>query len=469
MPGGPQAGRCLRRGRRITGTKNTPLRLGQNTYYFRTSFVLPVLPDGTRLQLRTVIDDGAVFYLNGREIFRQNIPAGIPVDFNTPASLVDNAVLTGPFALPGTGLVAGTNVLAVEVHQVNSTSSDIVFGCSLDLEGGTVAPRTPGAPNSLRLDLPEFPPVWISEVLPLNTEGLADGSGMREPWIELVNRGDDPIPLAGWFLSDSATAWDRWAFPGDAVLSPRSHVVIFADGQPSKSTPSEWHTSFRLEPSGGVVVLARPQLGGLAVMDYLRHSGLPSNTSAIPDADGIAGSSRPASPTPGDPDTPNRPPRLAAVARQEVPMGLPWRFTLVATDPDPYHRLAFSLVRGPAGMTVSPRGVLLWTPAPNQLGVQDITIRVTDDGVPPLADEVTFQAAVTAAMAVRIAVEWSGDQLQLVFTTVEGLPHRIEGTRNLAHPDWRLLQEFNGSGGSVRWPLADAAGLDPWYFRVVVP
>ena len=41
--------------------------------------------------------------------------------------------MEGPFALPlvGNGLVQGDNVLAVEVHQSATTSSDIVFGLDL--------------------------------------------------------------------------------------------------------------------------------------------------------------------------------------------------------------------------------------------------------------------------------------------------------------------------------------------------
>ena len=43
-----------------------------------------------------------------------------------------DAVLTGPFIIPGSALLAGENVLAVEVHQQNTTSSDVVFGMTLE-------------------------------------------------------------------------------------------------------------------------------------------------------------------------------------------------------------------------------------------------------------------------------------------------------------------------------------------------
>ena len=80
------------------------------------------------------LDDGAVFYLNGVEIQRVGMPAGT-ISYATPASRsVGDATTPDTFIVSGpllTNLVVGTNVLAVEVHQVNATSSDIVFGSAL--------------------------------------------------------------------------------------------------------------------------------------------------------------------------------------------------------------------------------------------------------------------------------------------------------------------------------------------------
>jgi hypothetical protein len=44
---------------------------------------------------------------------------------------VGDAVMLGPFDVPGCTLLAGTNVLAAEVHQIGFISSDIVFGLEL--------------------------------------------------------------------------------------------------------------------------------------------------------------------------------------------------------------------------------------------------------------------------------------------------------------------------------------------------
>ncbi len=78
-------------------------------------------------------DDGAVVYLNGVEVYRDNMPSG-PVDSETLAS---SGVTGGAEAawvvvtLPVAAIVSGENVLAVEVHQVHRTSSDLSFDATL--------------------------------------------------------------------------------------------------------------------------------------------------------------------------------------------------------------------------------------------------------------------------------------------------------------------------------------------------
>lgn len=138
---------------------------------------------------------------------------------------------------------------------------------------GTVvlAPATPGSANSVAEALPTIPRVWISEVVPDNRQGLADRTGVAEPWLEVVNLGTEPVPLAGWFLSPTYFALGSWAFPRGGFLEPGESKVIFLDGQTSETTASEWHASFRVDPASGVLALSREQLGALAVVDYLEY------------------------------------------------------------------------------------------------------------------------------------------------------------------------------------------------------
>ncbi|MBX3734462.1 MAG: putative Ig domain-containing protein, partial [Verrucomicrobiae bacterium] len=88
----------------------------------------------------------------------------------------------------------------------------------------------------------------------------------------------------------------------------------------------------------------------------------------------------------------NRSPVLHPVADRSIPKEEPLEITLTASDPDlPPNDLNFSLESGPAGLTVSPDGLLRWTPTEAQEpGTHVVTVSVTDNGEPPLSDSLSF-------------------------------------------------------------------------------
>ena len=104
---------------------------GRPTFYFRTAFEFPTNPAGVVLQFTNLIDDGAVFYLNGAELFRVRMHSGA-VEFSTlSADDVENAMFEVVRVAP-TNLVQGQNILAVEVHQERLTSRDLIFATGVD-------------------------------------------------------------------------------------------------------------------------------------------------------------------------------------------------------------------------------------------------------------------------------------------------------------------------------------------------
>lgn len=96
------------------------------TVYYRKS-INATAADVTRysaLNLRLLRDDGAVVYLNGKEIMRSNMPPGT-VTFNTEPEQTTGPVegdryMTATIPLAAGDLVTGSNVFAVEVHQSRS-------------------------------------------------------------------------------------------------------------------------------------------------------------------------------------------------------------------------------------------------------------------------------------------------------------------------------------------------------------
>ena len=101
------------------GDENTVMEAGHVTYYARHRFDVADPDDWSQLAVFLLADDGAAVYLNGVEIVRDNLPPG-PLTASTPAAdyrwgADENTY--HPIGAPADPLVAGTNVLAVEVHQ----------------------------------------------------------------------------------------------------------------------------------------------------------------------------------------------------------------------------------------------------------------------------------------------------------------------------------------------------------------
>jgi hypothetical protein len=108
------------------------------TYYFRTHFEFTNNLSGVALSFTNYLDDGAVFYLNGVEIYRDNLaPAPAPITNATLATgfhCGGDATCPVVFTVDGNqiaSLTLGDNVLAVEVHNYSVESPDITFGSAL--------------------------------------------------------------------------------------------------------------------------------------------------------------------------------------------------------------------------------------------------------------------------------------------------------------------------------------------------
>ncbi|MFT5105419.1 MAG: hypothetical protein ACI9UA_001039 [Pseudoalteromonas tetraodonis] len=163
---------------------NTPFVI---TYYFETEINLSQVQID-RLHALTFthrIDDGAIFYLNGVEVLRDNMPNGA-VSAATQASRAGEFSVEGPVEVPFGGLQVGSNRISVEVHQGGGGSSDVVFGLEIDMLELLPDPGDPDAPSELRLN----------EIAP------ADAANW---WVEIANTGTQPIDLLDHVIATGGT------------------------------------------------------------------------------------------------------------------------------------------------------------------------------------------------------------------------------------------------------------------------
>lgn len=122
----------------LPAPKNTALSPGRNTYYFRNTFQFAGNPaDVTEIAVNAIVDDGAVIYLNGVEVKRLNMPVGNVTYATKAATQVDNATFSGPLTISAANLVTGANVLAVEVHQADPSTSNTVAYYRFEEASGT--------------------------------------------------------------------------------------------------------------------------------------------------------------------------------------------------------------------------------------------------------------------------------------------------------------------------------------------
>lgn len=118
-----------------------------NTTYFRKTISIPnpALYDSIRFSVYR--DDGLVMYVNGVEVWRNNLPTGT-ISYSTLAPNNVNGT-TGSWAestavvqsIPISAFTAGNNVIAVELHQNSATSSDLDF--NVQAVGVQYIPPTP--------------------------------------------------------------------------------------------------------------------------------------------------------------------------------------------------------------------------------------------------------------------------------------------------------------------------------------
>jgi hypothetical protein len=116
------------------------------TTYFRRAFELPPGIIASNLIVRWTRDDGAVAYLDGAEVFRDNIQDN-PITFLTAASAdISNQDETNFFEMTFSGALLAKNtnmhVIAAEVHQAAADSDDLGFDLELVATGVLVPQLT---------------------------------------------------------------------------------------------------------------------------------------------------------------------------------------------------------------------------------------------------------------------------------------------------------------------------------------
>ena len=96
----------------------------------------------------------------------------------------------------------------------------------------------------------------ISEFVASNEDGLLDEDGDSSDWIEIYNAGSNATNLAGFYLTDDAQEFTKWAFPSRSI-EPGEFLVVFASDKNRTNAEGLLHTNFKLKAEGEYLALSR--------------------------------------------------------------------------------------------------------------------------------------------------------------------------------------------------------------------
>lgn len=121
------------------GDENTVVSYGPErkykyaTTHFRTHFQIADRARIGNIRFQIMADDSAIIYLNGEEVARIRMPDGTVTyqsySDKVVSSAIENTLET--IEVPVDYFLTGDNVLAIEIHQCNATSSDLSFDVAL--------------------------------------------------------------------------------------------------------------------------------------------------------------------------------------------------------------------------------------------------------------------------------------------------------------------------------------------------
>ncbi len=294
--------------------------------------------------------------------------------------------------------------------------------------------------------------VFINEWMAANTNTVIDpADGDHEDWFEIYNPGTNTVDLTGYYLTD--TLADKFKYlittNGPHTIGPHGHLLVWADNETGQNTSggvprTDLHVNFQLAKAGEAIGLFA---ANGAQIDAITFTNQTDDISQGRCPDGSTNIIPMPAATPRTANTGcggiNTPPVLLAIGGKFVYLGQTLSFNAAATDADlPPQTLSFTLDPGaPAGALINlDTGLFTWTPL-GPAGTNQITVRVRDNGTPPLDDAETIAVIVSLPPGFT-AAHRNGNALELTWATHPGKTYRVESTGNLTQPDWQPLGDL---------------------------
>ncbi len=229
------------------------------TAYFRTTVDCASDKEFKKVSFNVMYDDAAVVYVNGKAVAVFNLPKDTTYTYEMLAKLEDGYANDeeSSFSIDGSLFKKGKNVIAVEIHQNEASSSDLTMKLTASSVSngkseivGDVFSGKVGKDMTVKLYVeadPDYtrPELFINEICSSNGR-TKDEYGQKPDWIEIYNAGDKDVDLADMILVNKTKAKTHKfpRFRSDSTVIPAGErIILWADGS---ADDGPRHLNFKL-------------------------------------------------------------------------------------------------------------------------------------------------------------------------------------------------------------------------------
>lgn len=161
-----------------------------------------------------------------------------------------------------------------------------------------------------------------------------------------------------------------------------------------------------------------------------------------------------------DPAPPNHAPTLGSINDEFIYAGQTEQLALAVTDTDSaFQTLTYSLINAPVGASIDPvSGAISWANTADAApGTHPVTVRVTDNGIPPLSDEKSFSVIVAGPPRCSGVTLASDGTIRLTIDSLPGQDYQMQSNEDLASNNWTPAGAILPGTGS---PLTFSGAID---------
>jgi len=190
--------------------------------------------------------------------------------------------------IPSTYFKQGANVIAVEIHNCDASSTDVLWDASLAQSTGdyysTSAEIEMPASGALNITacftemtdidkaLAKTNPVMINEVSASNGRYVNEYF-KRNDWVELYNTTGEDIDVEGMYLSDNLEKPTKYQITkgttsANTVIPAHGYLIIWCD---KLATSEQLHATFKLNSAENYVMLTAADKSWCDTLKYAAH------------------------------------------------------------------------------------------------------------------------------------------------------------------------------------------------------